>query len=136
MVVFNFLYKISINAATKILLILFFIISIFHILVMFGAFRPDIIWGGKLESNQQLLIFESISLLANLIFLYIIASYSNIVKPIFSAKTYKIIFSILTIVFFLNSVGNIFAENIMETIIFLPITLLIFVMFLRLTIEK
>lgn len=55
-------YKISIN----ILLGLLIVVILFHIAVIAKAIPYDIAWGGRLQNDSEMYVFETISILINL----------------------------------------------------------------------
>lgn len=109
---------------------------LFHILVLFGIIPFENTWGGRLENREQMLVFESVSILVTLFVMGIAgisAGYLNWkIKPVIL----KVLFSILMVVFALNTVGNLFAGNAFEKIFATPVTLVLAVFCWRLTSEK
>ncbi|MGV3588417.1 MAG: hypothetical protein ACO1OF_15540 [Adhaeribacter sp.] len=66
-------------AAIGLLLILSLIV-IFHLLVMVGVIPFNIVWGGRLKSTSEMLLFETISIFMNLIMLAVVAIKANILR--------------------------------------------------------
>ncbi|HPE54849.1 MAG TPA: hypothetical protein P5514_10295 [Bacteroidales bacterium] len=63
---------ISFNLAAKILMIFFGLFIVFHFVIIAGIlffdFAPvDFLWGGRMETKEQLLVFEFISLLVMIV---------------------------------------------------------------------
>lgn len=122
-------------ATTGIIVILSSIL-IFHLLIVIGVIPYDIVWGGKLESEEQMMQLELVSLIINASLLFAVISYSKDTKKRIKPVIFKIIFWLMTILFAVNTLGNLLSENILETIIFTPLTLILSLFSIRLALEK
>jgi len=108
---------------------------IFHILVLVGIVPTDIIWGGRLQTSEEILQFELISILTlSLLGIVILGKQFSVKKRIQQLCT--ILLWLFAILFLLNTIGNLVAKNSLETIIFTPITLISAILCVRLAIEK
>ncbi|MEI1279803.1 hypothetical protein V6Z05_15845 [Leptospira venezuelensis] len=108
------------------LLLLFFSCSIiFHTIIISGAAPFSIVWGGRLETWEQMIVFESISILVNLLFLMVIALDSKYIKLPISNRVVRGAIWGMVAIFSLNTLGNIFSLNSTETAVFTPVTLVI-----------
>lgn len=128
--------KINIVLAVNTILIVAALVFIFHILIISGVIPYQYVWGGRLESNEQMLRFESISMIVNLFVIFIVSIQGNYIRPYLSSKVVKIFFWIFSILFVLNTIGNLLSLNSLESIIATPITFILAIMFLRLATEK
>ena len=108
----------------------------YHILIITGVIPFEIVWGGKLETREQMLQFESVSIFINLFILVVVLIKGNYLKINIPLKLINILCWFFATLFALNTLGNIFAESIWEAVIFTPITLLSSILFWRLAIEK
>ncbi|PJZ75462.1 hypothetical protein [Leptospira neocaledonica] len=118
--------KILIRKLAAGLLLLFFSCSIiFHTIIISGAVPFSIVWGGKLETWEQMILFESISILLNSIFLIVISLDSKYIKLPIPQWVVRITLWIMVAVFSLNTLGNLFSINSTETTLFTPVTLVI-----------
>lgn len=108
----------------KILIGISLIALAFHLLIVLKIIPYEIAWGGRLDSDIEMYVFEFISIIINLFFLHVLLQKGNYVKPIFSGKTLSIILWIFFAIFALNTIGNLFAETNFEKS-FSIITLLI-----------
>jgi len=97
--------------------------SIFHSLVLLGVFPYDMVWGGRLETHAEMVMFERVSLVINLFFLFIALLRANILKLPVSDKLIRAILWFMAGLFLLNTVGNLLSQSLLETLIFTPITL-------------
>lgn len=100
-------YKTSIN----ILLGLLIAVILFHIAVIAKAIPYDIAWGGRLQNDSEMYVFETISILINLFLGLLLLMKGDYVKFRFKERTIDIILWIFLVLFFLNTVGNIFAKT-------------------------
>lgn len=100
-------YKTSIN----ILLGLLIAVILFHIAVIAKAIPYDIAWGGRLQNDSEMYVFETISILINLFLGLLLLMKGDYVKFQFKERTIDIILWIFLVLFVLNTVGNIFAKT-------------------------
>jgi hypothetical protein len=118
------------------LLTILSLIVIFHMLVIIGIIPFEIIWGGRLKDSSQMLTFETASLTINLIMLVTVLIKAGFLKFSFNQKIIMIVFWIMFIIFFINTIGNILSKNEFEKIVFTPLTLILSIFSFRLTIGK
>ena len=100
-------YKTSIN----ILLGLLIAVILFHIAVIAKAIPYDIAWGGRLQNDSEMYIFEAISILINLFLGLVILMKGNYIEYQFKSKTIDLILWIFLVLFVLNTFGNLFAKT-------------------------
>lgn len=100
-------YKTSIN----ILLGLLIAVILFHIAVIAKAIPYDIAWGGRLQNDSEMYVFETISILINLFLGLLLLMKGDYVKFRFKERTIDIILWIFLVLFVLNTVGKIFAKT-------------------------
>ena len=110
------------DIAGIILLILFSLAIVFHLLVIMGVIPNEIVWGGRIKFKEELIIFESISIFLNLLFLLIVSLKTGKLTFKHNQKLIQILLWLMSIVFLLNTIGNLLAKTSTETIIFTPIT--------------
>jgi hypothetical protein len=113
------------SLATLILLILFSLLCLFHLLVLFKIIPYNIVWGGRLKNDRQMIVFEIFSLVLNASFIYFFASLLGFVDPIAGSEVYITLMWIMVGIFTLNTLGNLRSESRIEEIIFTPLTILI-----------
>jgi hypothetical protein len=127
---------ISEKIAINVLILLLSLVIVFHILVISGIIPFEIVWGGRLTDPSELPLYESISIGLNLVMLFILMTKAGILRIRINEKVYRIFFGLMCLLFLLNTVGNIFSKNDLERMIFTPFTLILTVLFLRLTITN
>jgi hypothetical protein len=108
---------ISVRQSIVFLSVLLSVVTLFHILVMVGVIPFAYIWGGKLTSKEEMLAFESVSVLINLFMIVVILLKGNFITNNLPVKWLNVIIWIFVIVFSLNTIGNLFAESSLEMIV-------------------
>ncbi len=118
------------------ILILFILIVIFHFLVIFGIVPFQNVWGGRLKTQEEMLKFEAFSIVLNLIFIAVVLVKAGFWKVKISPKIISIQLWVMTILFALNTIGNLFAVNNLEKYIATPITFILSILCFILAREK
>lgn len=112
------------------------LVVLFHLAVVLGLIPFSIVWGGRLKTPMEIVQFETVSILLNLIMLGIVVLKARLlpftVKPI----TFQVAFGLMSGLFLLNTVGNLLSTNDLEQVLFTPLTLLLSLLSLRLAIGK
>jgi hypothetical protein len=98
----------------KTLLVIYSIIAVFHSCILLKMIPYDITWGGRLQNDQEMYVFETTSIAINLFLIWILLMKGDFVTYKFPVKVIHIILWIFVVVFALNTVGNIFAKTIFE----------------------
>lgn len=89
---------------------------LFHFLILIKIISFNLTWGGKLKTNEEMYVFESISICISVFFIYIHLQKGNMVKAIFAKRTVSIILWIFFALFCLNTIGNLLAESTFEKV--------------------
>lgn len=100
-------YNISIN----ILLGFLVAVILFHISVIAKVIPYDIAWGGRLQNDSQMYVFEAISILINLFLRLVLVMKGGYIKFRFKEKTIDIILWVFLALFVLNTLGNLLAKT-------------------------
>lgn len=125
-------FKISIN----IILTTLFLVTIFHLLVLFQIIPFNIVWGGRLKNTSEMVNFETISLLINSFIIFVVLIKGTYIKPFIPFKIINIILWFLVFIFSANTIGNLLAKTSTETIVFTPLTFILAILCSRLALEK
>ena len=112
-------------AASIALLILLFILVVFHLLIFVRFIPFDFIWGGKLKDTSQMYLFESVSMVISLIMIAVIGANAGIIKIKVQPVIIKVALWAMALLFLLNAIGNFNSESQFEKNVFAPITLLL-----------
>ncbi|WP_234110684.1 DUF1616 domain-containing protein [Chryseobacterium sp. R2A-55] len=94
-----------------ILLGLLFVVILFHVAVLFKAVPNEIVWGGRLQDDSEMLVFEALSILINMFLGLVLLMKADYIKIKWKEKTINIILWIFLILFVLNTFGNLFANS-------------------------
>ncbi|MDV6234287.1 hypothetical protein CH379_001415 [Leptospira ellisii] len=117
---------------SNVLIFLFSAIILFHCSVLSGFIPYTIVWGGRLQTVQQMYLFELASISLNILFIYAVLIRRGTLHKNLTPKVPKFAFSILFVLFSLNTVGNLLAVHTLETILFTPVTFLLAILCLLL----
>lgn len=98
----------------KILIVIYSIIIVFHSCILLKIIPYEITWGGRLQNDQEMYVFETASIAINLFLIWILLMKGDFVTYKFPVKVIHVILWIFVVVFTLNTVGNIFAKTLLE----------------------
>jgi hypothetical protein len=116
-------FHISLIRAGRVLQLIATAALIYHLLILLDVVPYEMVWGGKLKDYDQMLVFESISIAINVLLIAAVWAYFQSHPPGYH-KAGRILMWIFGVLFAVNTIGNIFAENIWEAVIFTPLTAL------------
>lgn len=117
------------------LIVIFSLITLFHILVLTEIIPYAYVWAGKLKSKDEMYQFETVSLLLNIIMTFVVLAKMGLLKVINNAKVLKFILITMSLLFSLNTIGNFFSVTGLELFIATPMTFLLSVLSYRLSLE-
>ncbi len=113
-----------------ILIILFSVTIVFHLLVLLGLIPYDMVWGGRLQTKTEMIQFEVVSIIVNLLFLFVLSIRRGWFKVKVSNSIIKGFLWFMVGLFLLNTVGNLLSESRMEMLIFTPLTFIVVMLLL------
>jgi len=121
-------------------MILFALIALFHagiiVGILFFDFVPlDFLWGGRMETKEELLIFEIISLVVAVFCILVVLIKSGKLHAPPLKKVSGAVLWILFGLFLLNTVGNVLAKTNFEKS-FAIVTMALAFLCLRLALER
>ena len=121
-------------------IVIYGVFIFFHFAIILGIlffnFVPiDYLWGGRLQSREQFLVFEIISLLIQSICLFLTLIKAKYLKLSKLETVAHVGMWILFGIFLLNTVGNVFAKTYFEKM-FAFVTAILAILTLRLAIDK
>jgi len=116
--------KISKIQALKIMLGLLSAVIIFHLLVIIRIIPYEIVWAGKLNSVSEMVVFEIVSILINILLITVLLLKANFIKHTINVKVINGVLWFFVGVFALNTIGNLLAESLFEKVVFTPLTLI------------
>ena len=101
----------NLKTTKKIFIGLLFSVIVFHICIMLRIIPYNIAWGGRLTNDNEMYVFETISILINLFLCCVLLMKGDFIIFKFSDKLVKVILWTFFGLFVLNTVGNIFAKT-------------------------
>ena len=130
---------ISFRVAGNVNLLIYGFLLLFHLAIVVGIaffdYVPlDYLWGGRMETRDQLLVFEIISFIVSLICLLLTLIKTDYLRIPKLKKIAHFGMWILFILFSFNTVGNILAKTNFERI-FGVLTIMLAIFSLRLALE-
>jgi len=85
--------------------------TIFHLLILIRVIPYEITWGGRLKTVEEMYVFETISILINSFFIFILLQKGEYLRYFLGKKTVNIVLWIFFTIFVLNTIGNVFAKT-------------------------
>jgi hypothetical protein len=83
----------------------------FHLLILVKIIPYQITWGGRLKSDSEMYIFESLSILINGFYIYVLLQKGNFIRRAFGQRAISTILWVFFALFVLNTLGNLVAET-------------------------
>lgn len=103
--------KLSTTTAIKILVGITAAAIFFHLLILVKVIPYEITWGGRLQSDAEMYVFEAISILVNAFFIFVLLQKGNFIRLIISSGAVRVILWVFFALFVLNTLGNLVAET-------------------------
>ncbi len=126
---------IPLSIAVNSLLLVNFLIVLFHLGVLLQLIPYTIVWAGKLNTIQEMYVFESVSIVLNLIFILLLLKRKSLFQKKNDSKFVRGIFLVFSILFFLNTIGNLFAQSWFELLTATPLTFVLAIFSFRLSLK-
>lgn len=102
------------KTAIKILLGIILTFVLFHFSIILKITPYSITWGGRLQTDAQMYVFESVSIVILLILAFLLLIKGKFIKAIVPLKIVKYLLWVFFGLFVLNTIGNIFAQTTFE----------------------
>jgi hypothetical protein len=125
-------FRFAVNAQA----LLISMVIVFHLLVISGIIPYTIVWAGRLQSTRDMQLFESISILLNMVLLLVVTMKGSYIAAVVPQKVLNAILWVFIVLFSLNTIGNMMAKYTLETILFTPLTFVSAILCLRIVMEK
>ncbi len=107
-----------------------------HVLVLVGVVPYTAVWGGRIESQEQMQVSEMISIVSVMLMMWVLAMKSRRLSQVIPEKVLDVIIWAMAVLFGLNTLGNLLSENVFEKVFFTPLTLLLMVLCVRIVRAK
>lgn len=108
---------------------------VYHFLVITGVVNYKYAWGGRLENITQMYQFETVSVILLLCFIFFVWVSQLVKKGTTLKMIFKVILFLISGLFLVNTFGNLLAMQLLEAILFTPLTFASFILTFRLAIE-
>ena len=100
--------------AIKLILWLIGAIILLHSAILAKIIPYKVVWGGRLENDTEMYVFEIISILINLFLAVLLLIKGKHLSCFISMKVVDIILWVFLFLFGINTLGNILAETLFE----------------------
>jgi len=107
------------------LLILLSLFLLLHFIILLKIIPYNLIWGGRLKSNNEMYRFEIFSIVINSLFIIVILTQAEFLIINIPNKIITYALWCMTGLFLLNTFGNAFSKNKIERLLFTPVTVLL-----------
>ena len=124
------------SIVVKILFSILALVILFHFLVLLRVVPYEIVWGGRIQTTSELLVFETASLLLNGLMLAVVAVKAGWLKLRIPPSVIQIALWVMCGLFLLNTLGNLLSTNSFEKTVFTPLTLVLSFLCFMLVIRK
>jgi hypothetical protein len=127
---------ISQRTATYGLLLLLSLFVLFHLLILTEVIPFNLVWGGRLKNASEMVKFETVSIVMNLLMLAIVGIRAGFLKVKINYSITRLVFLAMGFLFLLNTAGNVLSHNALEKMLFTPVTFLLSIFSFRLAFSK
>jgi hypothetical protein len=110
------------KTALNLMIGLLSIVLIFHLCVLLEIISYEKVWAGKLDSLDEMRVFETISIIINVLLIIILFFKSKNIENDVSNKIVNVIIWVFVFLFALNTIGNLFAKSMIEQVLGTAIT--------------
>ena len=104
----------------------------FHLAVMLEILPMNIVWGGRLQDRNEMLIFETIAITINALIMLLVAMKAGIVKRRIPPRALQISIWIIAFMFTTNIFTNLMAFHWFEKWVMGSVTVILSFLFIRL----
>jgi len=112
----------SFRSAANLLLVILSLALFFQVAVLIGLVPTEMVWGGRLANEQERTVGALVSITVLLLMIAVVrVRRSNKGGRLAMVARYGV--WAIAVVFALNTVGNVFALDVREALIFTPVTL-------------
>ena len=101
----------NIKTQIKVLVGLLIVVIIFHLSIIAKLIPYEIAWGGRLQNDSEMYVFEIISISINFFLGFVLLMKGEFIKSYFRQNTINNILWIYLVLFVLNTIGNIFSKT-------------------------
>lgn len=133
----NFLIKrVSQEQALNTMIGLLTAVILFHFLVLIQVIPYTIVWAGKINTVEEMVTMETVSISINIILILVLLLKGNYIKSKISPDVLNVIIWLFVILFALNTIGNLFSKSSLELYLFTALTFVSTLLCLRIVLER
>ena len=107
------------------LLVLLSLFLLLHFAILVKIVPYNLVWGGRLKTDNEMYRFETFSILVNALFLIVVLVQANLLAVDLPKKIIQYALWLMTGLFLLNTLANAISKNKLEQRLFTPLTLLL-----------
>ena len=104
----------NLRITVKIMISLVVAVTLFHLSIILKIIPYEITWGGRLQNDSEMYVFEIISITINIFLGLNLLIKGGYIKQVISLRIVNITLWIFLILFGLNTIGNIIAKTYFE----------------------
>lgn len=127
--------KIPFLLSVKLTLVILLLVTIFNLSVLLGFIPYDIVWGGRLTTYDDMIVFELVSIALNIFSGFLVMVKTGYILPGLR-RSVNVLIWILPLLNFLGILGNAASKSDTERAMFLPVAIVMFLLTLRIALEK
>ena len=118
------------------LLILLSLFLLLHFSILIKIIPYNLVWGGRLKSEKEMVRFEIFSILINSLFVIVTLTQMNLLTIDMPKNVITYSLWLMTGLFLLNILGNVTSKNRLEKRLFTPVTILLAIFSLTLALAN
>lgn len=122
------------NLAVKLSIAIMVFATIFNFLVLIDILPYTIVWGGRLQDRKEVIVFEIISILINILCVLLVIGKKNSIERQ-PNKWMNTLVWILPPIYFMGILGNLASNSELEKVLFVPLTVISFITTCRVALE-
>ena len=111
-------------------------VILFHVLVLVQVIPYTIVWAGKINTVEEMVTMETVSIAINVILILVLSLKGNYIKSKISPGILNAIIWLFVFVFALNTIGNLFSKSSLELYLFTTLTFISTLLCLRIVLER
>jgi hypothetical protein len=120
----------------KILMCLLALLMLMHVLLLVRVIPYDVVWGGNIKDQSQLYVFEITALVLSALFLFTAAVKLGHIRAPRLRRAADMGMWIVFAYFAMNIIGNLTAKSSWEKAIFIPVTIIVVLLSLRVAVHR
>lgn len=100
----------------QLMLFLLSLLIIFHVCIIVKLIPYDKVWGGRLTNDNEMYVFETISIITTLLLITILLISGGYINFSLNKKIVNSMLWVMFFIFILNTIGNILANTTFENL--------------------